>query len=287
MSLKFNSLFTQRDVRETPASTATASAVGLTDGKYIVQDYHADMTDERKITSGTGIGFTDNGANSTFIITNSGVTSNVAGAGIDVSGATGAVTISAEDSTAGNKGIVIVAAGEGIDVSYASGTATVSGENATTSNKGIASFNSSDFTVSSGAVSLKSKTSYWSCAGVHFRPLYPDVNDVAIGGDDGGFGATAGVSGPNVHVDLPQGAVITQCICYGNVGTEDETWDLRRVNATGTHSSMATAAFNTADSSITNGTIDNSTYGYFIQSSSLTAGDRIYGAMITYTTDYI
>lgn len=42
-------------------------------------------------------------------------------------------------------------AGEGIDIS---GAGVISGENASTSNKGIASFNSSDFSVSSGVVSL-------------------------------------------------------------------------------------------------------------------------------------
>ena len=78
------------------------------------------------------------------------------GEGIDTSATGTTVTIAAEESSATNKGVVIVAAGEGIDVSYSSGTATVSGEDATTSNKGIASFNSSDFTVSSGAVSIGS-----------------------------------------------------------------------------------------------------------------------------------
>ena len=94
------SIFLQTDVRETPASTATATSVGLTDGKYIVVDYHADMTAERKITAGEGIDFTDNGANSTFLI-------------------------AGEDSTAANKGIVIVSAGNGISVGYVTGTATI------------------------------------------------------------------------------------------------------------------------------------------------------------------
>jgi len=78
------------------------------------------------------------------------------GSGIDTSATGTTVTIAAEDSSATNKGVVIVGAGEGIDVSYSSGTATVSGEDATTSNKGIASFNSNDFSVSSGAVTIAS-----------------------------------------------------------------------------------------------------------------------------------
>jgi len=74
------------------------------------------------------------------------------GEGIDTTVSDNTITIAAEDSSASNKGVVIVAPGEGIDVSYSSGTATVSGEDATSSNKGIASFDSTDFTVTSGNV---------------------------------------------------------------------------------------------------------------------------------------
>lgn len=47
--------------------------------------------------------------------------------------------------------------GEGLDVAYdsATNTLTVSGEDATTTNKGIASFNTNDFAVAGGAVSIK------------------------------------------------------------------------------------------------------------------------------------
>tara|TARA_R100000700_G_C3155895_1_gene133178 strand:- start:194 stop:1171 length:978 start_codon:yes stop_codon:yes gene_type:complete len=44
--------------------------------------------------------------------------------------------------------------GEGVDVTNSGTTITVAGEEASTSNKGVASFNTEDFSVSSGAVSL-------------------------------------------------------------------------------------------------------------------------------------
>jgi hypothetical protein len=73
--------------------------------------------------------------------------------------ANSSISFTDESSTAGSVslgGTLEFLAGEGINTTASGATLTITAEDASTSNKGVASFDTNDFTVSSGAVSIKS-----------------------------------------------------------------------------------------------------------------------------------
>ena len=146
-------------------------------------------------------------------------------------------------------------------------------------------FNTDDFSVVVNAVSLKNKTSYWSCAGVNFGANDPDVIDLRKSISTGKITINQDNVSLMCPVFLPHGAIVTACVVEGAAA---QTWTLYRATITGAAAgALASAAVDTEDTSISNATVDNSTYYYWIGVASVDTADEIYGARITYTTDYI
>ena len=124
---------------------------------------------------------------------------------------------------------------------------------------------------------------FWSCNGVNFVAKDYNTNHVEYASGTGELYAATSTE-LLAPVSLPHGVTVTAAACYGNAGTENVIWNLKRTTfGSGGATSLASDTFNTEDTSISNAVIDNSTYNYFFFSTALTIGDRVYGARVTYT----
>jgi hypothetical protein len=127
---------------------------------------------------------------------------------------------------------------------------------------------------------LTTKTNYLSLTGADFTSNAP-ATDVVTFGNSAVTPTSATMYAP---IHLPQGAVVTNIIIYGTAGAEDKNYYLKRFNSAFAITTMAQALVNSADATIDNATIDNATYGYFIQTDNLVAGENIWLAVITFTS---
>ena len=87
------------------------------------------------------------------------VDSQVTAQDLDVTSDSGTIAIDLDSE------VMTIAGGEGIDTSATGNTVTIAGEDASTSNKGIASFDSADFSVTSGEVHLVTSAAAFGAVG--------------------------------------------------------------------------------------------------------------------------
>lgn len=152
-------------------------------------------------------------------------------------------------------------------------------------------FNTTDFEVdANNVVNLKNKTSYYSIDPADWTTEGPDTDQIYIRQVVSSAEHDVYARADNIFmmapIHLPHGAVVTSIIIYGNdVG---KTWYLYRtpLNTPASPETLATAAFNAADTTITTGTIDNQNYCYHVGTNDMDTGDIIFGGTIAYTTDY-
>ena len=154
--------------------------------------------------------------------------------------AAGTVTVATSLSIAGDTGTdtvnlltdtLTVSGGEGIDVAVTNNTITVSAEDATYTNKGVASFDSTDFTVTSGAVTIKNVNLGTQTTGDYVANITGTAGEVTVTPTSG--------EGTSVTIGLPDDVNITGNLLVGG-----------NLNVTGTVNSVNTSEVNIVDNKV-------------------------------------